>query len=409
MKAIIAGGGTGGHLFPALAVAGVLHARERGHETVILISPKEVDALATRDHAEFHFEKLPGIGMPKIFSLKFFSFLKRMNESISMCRALYKRFQPRCRAPVSAGSPRPRLILAAANVRRAVVRPRVGMRFPVAGRTASERAAIASGVLLGFEECAQFFPKAKCQVTGTPIPPQPRRGGARASRRLAAFSASTRRAKRFSSWVAARARMASTNWMIKAVPALKNHGLQIIHLTGSRDTQLVETNYRREEIPCHVAAFCHRMEDAYSVADVAVARSGAASLAELFGTSACPNILIPYPHADRGPSDAQRKDLRVKPAAAIVAAGIQTRHARESGKALILSLLGNSTFAGKNVRLLCAVSRRMPPPRGSPSCWRRAAGTPLPEAVRPAMTARKICRLPPATSRLSGAFLPENS
>ena len=46
MKFIIAGGGTGGHLFPGLAVGEVL--LERGHEVIIFISEKDVDALATK-------------------------------------------------------------------------------------------------------------------------------------------------------------------------------------------------------------------------------------------------------------------------------------------------------------------------------------------------------------------------
>src|SRR5438067_3928596 len=92
MKVVLAGGGTGGHLFPALAVGEVLH--ERGHEVIIFISEKDVDALATKDRTEFRFEKLPGIGMPKLFSPAIFSFLKRFNEGLRPARELYKKFEP---------------------------------------------------------------------------------------------------------------------------------------------------------------------------------------------------------------------------------------------------------------------------------------------------------------------------
>jgi UDP-N-acetylglucosamine--N-acetylmuramyl-(pentapeptide) pyrophosphoryl-undecaprenol N-acetylglucosamine transferase len=58
----------------------------------------------------------------------------------------------------------------------------------------------------------------------------------------------------------------------------------------------VADNYRRENIAAHVAAFHHSMEELYSAADFAIARSGAASLAELAAFS-LPAILIPFPYA----------------------------------------------------------------------------------------------------------------
>src|ERR1043166_4998948 len=84
--------------------------------------------------------------------------------------------------------------------------------------------------------------------------------------------------------------------MIKALPVLRNAALQVIHLSGARDERLVADNYRRERIPAYVAAFHHHMEEAYSAADFAVARSGAASLAEL-AFFALPSVLIPFPYA----------------------------------------------------------------------------------------------------------------
>jgi UDP-N-acetylglucosamine--N-acetylmuramyl-(pentapeptide) pyrophosphoryl-undecaprenol N-acetylglucosamine transferase len=84
--------------------------------------------------------------------------------------------------------------------------------------------------------------------------------------------------------------------MIKSLPSLDGARLQIIHLTGTRDEKLVADNYRRAKLPAFVAAFHHRMEEVYSAADFAVARSGAASLAEL-AAFALPSVLIPFPYA----------------------------------------------------------------------------------------------------------------
>jgi UDP-N-acetylglucosamine--N-acetylmuramyl-(pentapeptide) pyrophosphoryl-undecaprenol N-acetylglucosamine transferase len=81
-----------------------------------------------------------------------------------------------------------------------------------------------------------------------------------------------------------------------ALPVLRECGVQVIHLTGPQDEQTMRDSYAQAGIPAHVAAFHHRMEEAYSAADFAIARSGAASLTEL-SHFAIPSLLIPYPHA----------------------------------------------------------------------------------------------------------------
>jgi UDP-N-acetylglucosamine--N-acetylmuramyl-(pentapeptide) pyrophosphoryl-undecaprenol N-acetylglucosamine transferase len=82
----------------------------------------------------------------------------------------------------------------------------------------------------------------------------------------------------------------------KAIPALKEAGMQVIHLTGQADEAMMRAAYSEGGIRAFVAAFFHRMEEAYSAADLAIARSGAASLTELSHFS-LPSILIPYPFA----------------------------------------------------------------------------------------------------------------
>ena len=66
MNAVIACGGTGGHLFPGIAVAEVL--RNRGHEVMLLVSEKDIDALALSGRETFRVEKLPTMGLPSPFS-----------------------------------------------------------------------------------------------------------------------------------------------------------------------------------------------------------------------------------------------------------------------------------------------------------------------------------------------------
>ncbi len=70
----------------------------------------------------------------------------------------------------------------------------------------------------------------------------------------------------------------------------------MVHLTGAADEARVKEGYAAAGIRAWVGAFYHAMQEAYAVADVAVARSGAASLTEL-AYYRIPSILIPYPYA----------------------------------------------------------------------------------------------------------------
>ena len=287
MNTVIACGGTGGHLFPGLAVAEVL--RARGHEVILFVSEKEIDALALSGHEDFKFHKLPTIGLPSPFSPAILGFLRRFNESLSICRGIYRKFKPHVvlgmggftsTAPVLAGKMRG-------------VPTFIHESNAIPGKANRLTARMVRAVLLGFKECAPFFPKVRTEVTGTPIRKELQRLDRKTARqRLGLREDLTTLLVMGGSQGATGINQA----MIKSLPALQGAPLQVIHLSGAREEQLVADSYQQEKIPSHVAAFHHAMEEVYSAADFAIARSGAASLAELAAFS-LPAILIPFPYA----------------------------------------------------------------------------------------------------------------
>jgi UDP-N-acetylglucosamine--N-acetylmuramyl-(pentapeptide) pyrophosphoryl-undecaprenol N-acetylglucosamine transferase len=287
MNAVIACGGTGGHLFPGVAVAEVL--RQRGHDVLLFVSEKEVDALALKEHPEIPFEKLPSIGLPSPFSPTIFGFLRRFNESFARCRAIYRRYKPNVvlgmggfisTAPVLAGKIRG-------------VPTFIHESNAIPGKANKLTARMVRAVLLGFKECAPFFPRVTTEITGTPI----RHELQRIDRKIARAKLGLREDVTTLLVMGGSQGASGINQaMIKSLPALTKTALQIIHLSGAREEKLVADNYRRANLPAFVAAFHHRMEELYSAADLAVARSGAASLAELASFS-IPAILIPFPYA----------------------------------------------------------------------------------------------------------------
>ena len=287
MNTVIACGGTGGHLFPGLAVAEVL--RERGHDVMLFISEKEIDTLAVANRAEFRVEKLPSIGLPSPFSPAILGFTRRFLESLSRCRKLYQSFRPQVvlgmggftsTAPVMAGRLRG-------------IPTFVHESNAIPGKANRLTARMVRAVLLGFKECAQFFPRVRSEFTGTPIrralqpmPPEIARA------RLGLKGDLTTLLVMGGSQGATGINQA----IVKSLPFLRDTPLQVIHLSGRRDEKLVRDAYAREKFAVYVAPFHHVMEEAYSAADLAIARSGAASLSELAAFS-LPAILIPFPYA----------------------------------------------------------------------------------------------------------------
>ena len=287
MNTVIACGGTGGHLFPGIAVAEVL--RDRGHEVMLLVSEKDIDALALSTHRSFRFEKLPTIGLPSPFSPTILGFIRRFYESLSLCRSIYGKFKPQVvlgmggftsTAPVLAGKMRG-------------ISTFIHESNAVPGKANRLTARIVRAVMLGFKECAPFFPKAHTEITGTPIRTELKRLDRQLARqKLGLRDGLTTLLVMGGSQGASGINQA----MIKALPFFQGAPLQVIHLSGARDERLVADNYRRENISAYVAAFHHRMEEVYSAANLVVARAGAASLAE-FAAFSLPGILIPFPYA----------------------------------------------------------------------------------------------------------------
>jgi UDP-N-acetylglucosamine--N-acetylmuramyl-(pentapeptide) pyrophosphoryl-undecaprenol N-acetylglucosamine transferase len=288
MNFAIAAGGTGGHLFPGLAVGEVLLAL--GHRVMLIVSEKEIDTVATQGRSEFQIEKVPGIGLQGKSPVALLNFALKFHAGLRQCRTLFAAFQPRAvlgmggftsLAPILAG-------------RKRKVPTFVHDSNAIPGKANKLNARFCSAVLLGFEECAAHFPKSRCIVTGTPVRSSLVQRVER-TKALGLFGLSAER-KTLLVMGGSQGAHGLNLALTHALPALRDAGIQIIHLTGRQDEDRMRAAYAEAGVPASVAAFYHRMEEAYSAADFAIARSGAASLTEL-SHFALPSILIPYPFA----------------------------------------------------------------------------------------------------------------
>ena len=239
MNVVIACGGTGGHLFPGLAVAERL--RGRGHRTLLFISEKEIDTLAVRDYVGlFRFETLPSIGLPRLLSPAILGFTRGFAFSLSRCRQFYKDFQPDAILGMGGFTSTAPMLMG----RRLGLPTFIHESNAIPGKANRLNARIARAVLLGFEACARYFPsRTRCIITGTPI-----RSSLRTSleppeaRKLFGFDPASELPTLLVMGGSQGAH--GLNQAVVAASAAWKDKLQIIHFTGKSDEAAVRDAYK---------------------------------------------------------------------------------------------------------------------------------------------------------------------
>lgn len=288
-RVAIACGGTGGHLFPGVAVADELLAR--GVEPLLLVSRKKVDEVALRG-ARYASVALSAIGWPGLRSPRTLAFAYNLFRTYVECARVFRERRPGAVLGMGGFTSAVPLWLA----RRRGIPALIHESNVIPGRVTRRLASKLDRVLVGLEACRGRLPaSAAVVVTGTPV--RKELFGVGRGEGLALFGFDTGRRTVLVMGGSQGARGVN-DAMVAALPLLGSRATawQFLHLTGAEDRQRVEAAYRNSGIRATVLAFCDRMAAAYSVTDVAVGRSGAASLAEI-ATAGIPTILVPYPHA----------------------------------------------------------------------------------------------------------------
>jgi UDP-N-acetylglucosamine--N-acetylmuramyl-(pentapeptide) pyrophosphoryl-undecaprenol N-acetylglucosamine transferase len=287
-RLMIACGGTGGHLFPGLAVAEAV--RRRGHDVKFFISAKEVDRRALSGAGESdHGIEIPAVGWQGFFRagsflLNLFSAVKRAGEEMKSFRADALLGMGGFISAASVGAARRRKIPYFLHESNAIP-----------GRTTKLFSKGARKVFVGFQDCAVRLPGSQTLVTGTPV--RKRLGGLTKEEALKKLGLHPKR-HLVAVLGGSQGARGLNDAMIRGLGALKNDAatMQILHLAGQTHAEKVKKAYQGSGFHAVVMGFCDEMEAVYAAADLVVARSGAGTLAEL---SACgvPAILVPFPAA----------------------------------------------------------------------------------------------------------------
>jgi UDP-N-acetylglucosamine--N-acetylmuramyl-(pentapeptide) pyrophosphoryl-undecaprenol N-acetylglucosamine transferase len=293
LRILIAGGGTGGHLFPGVAVAEEIRARDPGAAVRFVGTRRGIEARVLPelgwDHIFIEISGLKTVGVAGAVR----GFL-RIPRALWQSRRLIRAFQPDVVIGVGGYASGP-VVLAA---RLMGLPTAILEQNSIPGLTNKILGRFVRAVFLSFDESRRFFPAGRVVASGNPI----RRALLAALQDEAAQGAGEPGASArppqvlvFGGSQGARA----LNEMLPAAAALlRQRGVvfRLVHQTGEPDLDATRARYRDAGVEADCRAFIRDMAGEYQRADLVVSRAGATTVAEL-GVVGRPAILIPYPFA----------------------------------------------------------------------------------------------------------------
>jgi len=285
-RVAIACGGTGGHLFPGLAVAAEL--RLAGCEPCLLVSEKEIDRLALGKETSFQAFTLPAVGLSRGRKLAFF---RGFAQAFRQAAGLFGSLRPAAVLSMGGFTGAPSVLAA----RRCGARAFLHESNAIAGKANRWISWVTDRAFVGFPSAANRLHSREVLVTGTPVRPGFVPGAVEKCRRELGLD--SERPVLLVTGGSQGAR--GINCLIAdALPALARRcrDLQLIWLTGAEGLEAARKACAQTAVPALVHSFWENMEVALGAATLAVSRAGASSLAE-FAAMRLPPVLIPYPDA----------------------------------------------------------------------------------------------------------------
>jgi UDP-N-acetylglucosamine--N-acetylmuramyl-(pentapeptide) pyrophosphoryl-undecaprenol N-acetylglucosamine transferase len=297
MKLIIAGGGTGGHLFPGIAVAEEFLSRDPANQVLFVGTERGIEARAV-PAAGFPLELISAAGIRGKGGLgKLRGAAMMFNGYRQSCRLL-DRFRPDAVLGVGGYASLPMLL--AARTRQ--VPSFIHEQNAVPGMTNRLLSRFADRIFITLEESSRFFAGRRTLLTGNPLRRQILdrlgAGGGGPGNRSEESRCSPAHEFNLLVFGGSQGAHAINMAMVAALPLLKRASVRlgITHQTGESDCERVAAAYRSAGVEARVLPFIADMAREYARADLVVCRAGATTIAEVTALAkAC--LFIPFPYA----------------------------------------------------------------------------------------------------------------
>jgi len=290
MNIVIAGGGTGGHVFPAIAIAKELKMKIAHIKITFVGTARGIESkIVPKEGYDIRFIKAEGLVGKNIFrTIK--SALK-IPVALRDSKKILKELKPELVLGVGGYSSGP-VVLCASMMG---IPTMIHEQNTLPGLTNKLLGKFVDTVAVTYHESIRFFPQEKTYLTGNPVRSEILKGDRGRGCKIFSLKKNLFTIFVFGGSLGATRINNAVSEALAYLEPFKDK-IQFLHQTGDKDLDAVKEAYRMREFKGTVVPFAYEMADAYAVADLIISRAGATTLAEM---TACGKaaILVPYPFA----------------------------------------------------------------------------------------------------------------
>lgn len=345
IKIIVSGGGTGGHIYPAISIANALKEKQSDIEILFVGADGKME-MEKVPAAGYNIIGLPIRGLQRNFSKENLKFFSRLFKSLRKAKKIIREFNPS--AVVGVGGYASGPLLHAAN--KMGIPSLIQEQNSYAGITNKLLSKKANKICVAYQDMERFFPANKILMTGNPVRKDLTNLDDLKSEAQLFFNLDPNKKTLLVIGGSLGARTINHS-IIENIKEFKDKDVQVIWQCGKFYHNEMKANLEHANINnVQVFDFLSRMDFAYAAADLVISRAGAGTISELcLVAKAC--ILVPSPNVSE---DHQTKNAMalVNQNAAIMIPDIESKERLVNESLTLLSNESNLDHLRKNIALL---------------------------------------------------------
>lgn len=309
-KIILSGGGTGGHIYPAIAIADEIK-RRLPDADILFVGAEGKMEMEKIPKAGYDIVGLPIAGINRGNLFANFSFPLKLIRSLSKANKIVREFSPDIAIGTGGFASGP--VLKRASNKGVPIVIQEQNSFP--GITNKLLAPSAAAICTAYENISQF-PAEKVHFTGNPIRSELFQNLPERAKAVESFGLNPDKKVILSVGGSQGSRTLNNAWLA-GMEEIQNSNVQLIWQTGKLEYQKIMQESGQNLKGIHISEFIYNMQDAYAAADIIVSRAGAMAISELCLIGK-PVVLVPFPFAAEDHQTKNAKALADKGAAILI-------------------------------------------------------------------------------------------